>query len=152
MKRFRSLSTILLALILTLISSQIVFAQGPLPPERESFQKVIQEYGLTSVPDNEVPPDVIPLQFDDPENLELFLTNLNSATAEIQNFDFIESATSPALYSPDTARSTYYVVVTRKCSTSLGYGIAKFNTWADIKVGVSGSFRWISSVLKPEWD
>ena len=29
----------------------------------------------------------------------------------------------------------------------MGYGIARFNTWADIKIGNSGSFHWISSVL-----
>lgn len=41
--------------------------------------------------------------------------------------------------------STTYVVVTRSCSVNVS--LAKFKTWADIRVGYSGSFRWIDRVL-----
>lgn len=133
------LFVILLIASLAFAPLQKVSAQGKTP----TFQDIIDLYQLKSV--DEIPEGVTPLQFDTPGELQSFLSKIKSQTRNSSHVTYLDNGISPnASISP---LSTYYAVVTRSCSVDVGAPITKFNTWADIRVGVDGSFRWISSVL-----
>lgn len=134
------LKILFIALIIALVLApmQSASAQGANPPTPASYQDIIKLYGL-KVADT-IPAGVTPLRFNSPKELESFLSTISLQAKTPTNVTYIEKA--PLGYS---TLATTYAVVTRSCSKTLSF--AKFNTWADIRVGVNGSFRWIDSVL-----
>jgi hypothetical protein len=108
-----------------------------------SYDEISSRYGLKPV--KSVPIGITPLKFSTPQELESFLVKIKSATSISPHSTFQENNRFNGVSFITTATS--YGVVTRSCSVPLGCGVAKFNTWADIRVASSGSFHWIDSVL-----
>ena len=102
------------------------------------------EFGLVEV--TIIPEGITPLVFDSVEELENFLVESEKAAKPSQHTTYIEY--NPKKPQPGV-KSVSYTVVTRSCSSIIAVG-TKFNTWADIRVGFSGSSyytTWIDSVL-----
>lgn len=136
------LKTLLIWLIVLMLLVQtygIVSAQGTTPPSPVSWDDVVKQYGLKPV--DVVPSGVTPMTFRSPTQLEAFLAKLSRQSQVSPHINYLEQE-DLSLPLPMT---TTYAVVTRSCSVNVS--LAKFNTWADIRVGYSGSFRWIDSVL-----
>lgn len=140
-RKIFNITIILLLFFLTFGKILTVNAQDD-TPSREST-RLSKKFGLVDIDANEVPKGVVPIEFDSNQELEEFLTNLekNSQSTTHKEFYGINRSDFPLIQT-----TTSYVVVTRSCSTWAQVG-ANFNTWADILVGTSGSFNWISSVL-----
>lgn len=138
----------IVGIIITLlfVTQGIAQAQG-IPPGSLTYKDVIDLYGLKPV--DSVSPGIVPLQFASPEELARFLgevSNRSHVHPHISYEDRVEKSNlaigQQSAYNPT---SVSYGVVTRSCSVTPCF--ATFNTWADIRVGYSGSFRWIDSVL-----
>jgi len=108
------------------------------------LEALSNEYGLFEVA--EVPEGITPLVFDSIQDLEEFLIELEKTVNSSQHHACVENGPKqPQL----GIESVTYTVVTRRCSTTVAVG-TQFNTWADIRVGFSGSSyytSWIDSVL-----
>ena len=76
-----------------------------------------------------------------PDKLKIFLAKIKSQTQNQIHTTYVEKD----ILSPVSPTAVTYTVVTRSCSVSVSF--AKFNTWGDIRVGYSGSYRWIDRVL-----
>lgn len=125
---------------MTFASLQSVSAQGK-TPQQPTYQDLIDLYKLKTV--GVIPDGVTPLRFRTPEELQSFLSKVSNQTRTTVHSTYVEKGILPN--APVFPLSTTYAVVTRRCSVNVG--LAKFNTWADIRVGYSGSFRWIDRVL-----
>lgn len=135
------IAILLMLSILGASKPQIGKAQSD-SPSKELIE-LSKKYGLIDV--DFVPEGIKPISFTKIDELEKFLSAIHSETSISSHVVLREKPQFNIL--AIQPNSTSYSVVTRSCSTNVGYGIAKFNTWADIKVGYSGSFRWIVSVL-----
>ena len=140
---------LLLLASIVLFPLQRAFAEGNLPPitpspvtspSRVTFQDLITEYNLRAV--DKVPTGVVPLKFSSPAELQEFLRGVGRQ-------QYVAHTTIVENGWPNTPapKSSGYFVVTRSCSVNLGYVLAKFHTWADIRVGYYDSYHWIDSVL-----
>lgn len=136
--KLKSLFVWLIVLMLFAQTQGIASAQGPTLPSPSSWDDVVKRYGLKSV--DVVPAGVTPMAFTSPAHLDAFLSNLKRQSQVSPHVNYFEREDLNLL-----PMSVTYAVVTRSCSVTVG--LAKFNTWADIRVGHSGSFRWINSVL-----
>ncbi|GAP08993.1 hypothetical protein BECAL_00126 [Bellilinea caldifistulae] len=135
-----------LLIILTLFGQGSMLSQesqGTFDKSGISYEEIINRFNLTSV--DYIPVGITPLKFKSPEELEKFLTFFKNSTQKTTHIYF-SGEYFPERFLVGTESITYNVI-TRSCSVPLGYGIARFNTWGDIRVGSSGSFRWIDKVL-----
>ncbi len=138
--KIKTLLVVLLIVSITFVPLQSVSAQGKTPPQ-PTFQDLINLYELKPV--SVIPDGVTPLRFETPGELQSFLSRMSNQTRMPVHSTYVEKEILPN--APILPLSTTYAVVTRSCSVNVS--LAKFNTWADIRVGYSGSFRWIDSVL-----
>lgn len=134
---------ILITLILTLMAApfQAASAQGPIPPIPSAYEGLVRRYGLRVT--DTIPAGITPLEFGSPQQLEAFLSELSRQTQRTTHITYFERGPLPNAQVSSTSVSDG--VVTRSCSVNVG--MAKFKTWADIRVGSSGSFRWMDRVL-----
>lgn len=137
--KLKTLFVWLIVLTLLVQTQGIVNAQGTTPPSPVSWDDVVKRYGLKPV--NVVPAGVTPMAFTSPTQLDAFLSNLSHQSRTSHHINYFEREDLKL----SLPMAVTYAVVTRSCS--VGLTLAKFNTWADILVGYSGSFRWINSVL-----
>lgn len=117
-------------------------AQGNSPSKE--LEALSNKFGLVEV--TKIPEGITPLVFDSVEDLENFLVETEKAAKPSQHTTYIEY--NPKKPQPGV-ESVSYTVVTRSCSSTVAVG-TQFNTWADIRVGFSGSpyyTTWIDSVL-----
>ncbi len=136
--KLKTLLIWLIVLMLLVQTEGIVSAQGNTPPSPVFWDDVVKQYGLKSV--DVIPSGVTPVAFTSPKQLEAFLAKLSRQSQVSPHINYLEREDSSLL-----PMTTTYAVVTRRCSVNVS--LAKFNTWADIRVGYSGSFRWIDRVL-----
>lgn len=137
-----SITIILLLFFLTIGKISTVNAQDN-TPSRE-LTRLSKKFGLVDINANEVPKGVVPLEFDSTQELEEFLTSLEKDKISTTHKEYHHGMNRSDV--PLIPTSTSYVTVTKNCSNAVAIG-TYFNTWADILVGTSGSFTWISSVL-----
>ncbi len=109
----------------TLTMAGIPAAQAEDAMKIHRLDDVVKQYSLKKV--DQLPDGVVPIRIESQEELEQMLGGTGQTRGGI------------------TTMGTTYGTVSRSCSTSAG--MATWNVWADIKVGSSGSFRWIESVL-----
>jgi hypothetical protein len=102
---------------------------------------LIDLYELKTV--DVIPEGVTPLRFNTPGELQSFLSKMSNQARTPIHSTYVEKGILPN--APMSPLSTTYAVVTRSCSVNVS--LSKFNTWADIRVGYTGSFRWIDRVL-----
>lgn len=137
--KLKTLFVWLIVLMLLVQTQGIVSAQGTTPPSPVSWDDVVKRYGLKPV--DVVPAGVTPMAFASPTQLDAFLSKLSHQSRISHHINYFERED----LSLPLPMAVTYAVVTRSCSVNVS--LAKFNTWADIRVGYSGSFRWIDSVL-----
>jgi len=131
---------LLMASIITFAPLQSVSAQGTTPPQ-PTFQDLIDLYELKTV--DVIPDGLTPLRFETPGELQGFLSRIRNQAQTPVHYVYVEKGILSN--TPILPLSTTYAVITRSCSVNVS--LAKFNTWADIRVRYSGSFRWIDKVL-----
>ncbi|MEN6570925.1 MAG: hypothetical protein ABFD24_03690 [Anaerolineaceae bacterium] len=134
------LTMFLASLFFVFTSPQTVFGKSS-DSGTKSFDDIIQLYGLRDAVN--IPPEIKPLQFSSPKDLESFLISMQRSKNSAPHFVLRETAKKDSNFSPMT---TSYGIVTKNCSVSVALG-TYFNTWGDIRVATSGSFRWIDSVV-----
>jgi len=143
--RTKIVVALLLLASVVLFPLQRAWAEGSLPPipitppSQVTFQDLITEYNLTVV--DKAPNGVLPLKFKTPTELQDFL--LRVSRQPVAHTTIVENVRRNV----PTPKSSGYFVVTRSCSVNIGYILAKFHTWADIRVGYYDSYHWIDQVL-----
>ncbi|MCG8347756.1 MAG: hypothetical protein MI924_08255 [Chloroflexales bacterium] len=139
---FKKVFALVMLLLLVLMPTSDVYAMDR--GGKRGYDEIIAKYGLKIAMGT--PQGVSPIKVNSPEELEAVLQQFSIKQLDTHT-DIIESPEQPPVPDATTMaeNATTYGTVTRSCSASTG--TATFNTWADIRVGYSGSFRWIDSVL-----
>jgi len=125
-----------------------VNAQGNGPSK--DLDALSEEFGLVEV--TEIPDGITPLVFDSLQDLEKFLIEAEKGTNSTQHIMFAGNGSNGPDIPQVGIETVTYTVVTRRCSTTVAVG-TQFNTWADIRIGMSGSSyytTWIDQVLNTQ--
>lgn len=132
---FKKMFALAMVAMLTFISVSGVYAQSEGGGDKQKYDGVIAKYDLKEA--SNIPQGVTPIQVNTPEELEALLQQF-SAEESNTHINIVEQPMRPS--DDSVTMSTTYGTVTRSCSANAG--AATFNTWGDIRVGYSGSFRW----------